>query len=227
MTRELEFDGFFEEATDKSAFDEDAAHWHYIPYEDWHIRENLLGNLTGDQDRWVQSRASFEAAVQDKTRKSKWDGSPHLVGIYKGIEEKSGKRQSSSNQWRKRRRVNDSSSVGVARSEQKKSDAAFEKLHIDSIASKAASIHCQDPKVEIPDTLVRNPVPPNLEDDRDNLIADTSSQAHEKQQEEAAIAEQETRDDHEAEESRKPRLQLDGMGIHQSTNPDYAISNGQ
>ena len=122
----------------------------------------------------MQSRASFEAAVQDKTRKSKWDGSQHLVGIYKGIEDQSGKQQSSSNLWRKRRRVNDRSSVDVAITEQKKSDAAFEKLHTDSIASKAANVHCQSPRVDIPETMVRNPAPPNREDDRDNLIADIS-----------------------------------------------------
>lgn len=92
--------GYFEQAESESAVDADMLAWDYLTLDEWTIREGLLNNLAGTkQERKQQAKASFEAKIMERGAKTKYVLGQHLVGVFKGLQQRVGEERRMQHSW--------------------------------------------------------------------------------------------------------------------------------
>ena len=107
--RAFDNSGFIEESHQESASNIDDTVWAYVPYDEYFIRERLLGNAgsgTLDEQRAIV-RLKFDEILQDKKQRSMKVAGVNCVGIFKGFEERAREETKRSFATKRQQVVND------------------------------------------------------------------------------------------------------------------------
>lgn len=195
----------FVESAGSSARSSEEDMWHYLPLDEWVIRERSLGNCgngTAEEQRIV-AKESFNAALMDKNMRKKKVGEVWLVGVFRGVEHRTGNVEFKQQEFKRQKTVNDM--VELQASAELQTSAQLDHAQWLSEQRAAASSHiAQRLQHEAPDDgLVRNPLVHrvdgggNFEDLKREVIMTT--------QRDLKIAAEEELDDHQAQEHDKIR----------------------
>ncbi|CAK0901626.1 unnamed protein product, partial [Prorocentrum cordatum] len=185
--------------------------------DEWIIRERQLGNCGNGSVEEQKKIAikSFEEKVQDKDAPKKRRGRDWLIGIFKGVEDRLGRFQTSENSWKRQKTVETADDLRQARFLSDSASAASSRVHDEQLEANRAKLYQSTPQPEIPDHLVR---PCNRElnmEMDDDITYEMQRDILAKEENDARIAEQEDHDDHLAQQAARVRAQAAQTAIMQ------------
>lgn len=134
--------------------------YHFLPLDEWIIRERQLGNTgtgTIDEQR-ARAVASFQEKILDRNVKKKRIGDSWLVGVFKGVEERAGSETRRTQAFKRAKNINDTVDYDAAREvadESRSASAAWLEEE-----KRVAAAHVQTSTADAPDIpegLARNP----------------------------------------------------------------------
>lgn len=199
--------GEYSEATIATSESKETSIYEYLTFEDWYMRQRLLGRLGsgGDADLLERGKELFEKAVHDPSVKNKFSNKQWLIGIYKGVRDEVGRSDRKELGWKRRKRVKDTVDHTAALDLAGRAGQAHAQWLQRVETSSASHLGPSSDVPMVPEALARNPesIPGPRNDAPDDIHREVIMEVHRQ----TKVKELEEEDEHEAHQARKIKRQ--------------------